>query len=152
MSLNRSKTNLMEPLILKATKVCPEVTLNPGESIFELSGRSYPEDVTSFYEPIIDWLKEYGKNPLEQTVCNVILDYFNTASSKMLLDIFSYFEDMKQEGHNVEVRWHYADDDENMHDAGKEYANIVDVPFEMVLLAENLVPGTISTVKSLTSS
>ena len=42
-------------------------------------------------------------------------------------------EDMIEEGHPVLVRWHYDDDDEDMQEAGEEYADMVDVPFEMVM-------------------
>jgi hypothetical protein len=122
----------MEPLILQGTKVCPEVVLDPVEKIFKLSGRSYPEDVTSFYEPVLGWMREYVKNPIDQTVFDIMLDYFNTASSKVMLDIFDHIEDMSKNGHLVQVRWHYSDDDEDMEEAGREYADIVQVPFEMI--------------------
>jgi hypothetical protein len=39
---------------------------------------------------------------------------------------------MIEEGHKVMVRWHYPEEDEDMKEAGEEYAEMVDVPFEMV--------------------
>jgi hypothetical protein len=39
-------------------------------------------------------------------------------------------EEMHQEGKTVLVNWHYASDDEDMADAGEEYAEIVEIPFE----------------------
>ncbi|MBR2886883.1 MAG: SiaC family regulatory phosphoprotein, partial [Bacteroidales bacterium] len=72
------------------------------------------------------------QNPLEKTVFNFKLEYFNTASSKLLLDVLLKLEDMYDAGHDVLVKWHYPDDDEDMEEAGEEYADIVEVPFEQV--------------------
>jgi hypothetical protein len=122
----------MEALTIKGTEDSPQVTLDLNANILELSGRSLPEDVNTFYEPVLDWIEEYSKNPLPNTVFNFKLTYFNTASSKVILDILTQFEEMTEEGHQVLVRWHYPDEDEDMMEAGEEYADMVEVPFELV--------------------
>ena len=80
----------------------------------------------------MSWLEEYAKDPLDITIFNFKLTYFNTASSKIILDILTHFEEMIEEGHEVMVRWHYPEEDEDMLEAGEEYSEMVDVPFEMV--------------------
>ena len=60
------------------------------------------------------------------------MDYFNTASSKMLLEIFEKFKDMQEAGHKVSIDWYYQEDDEDMQDAGEDYADIVEVPFNFI--------------------
>lgn len=122
----------MEALTIKGTEDSPQVTLDLNANILELSGRSLPEDVNTFYEPVLSWIEEYSKNPLPSTVFNFKLTYFNTASSKVILDILTHFEEMIEEGHQVLVRWHYPDEDEDMMEAGEEYADMVEVPFELV--------------------
>jgi len=122
----------METLRIEGTEDSPEVIFDLDANILELSGRSLPEDVITFYTPIVRWIVEYTKNPLENTVFNLKLTYFNTASSKVILDILTHFEDMMEEGHAVLIRWHYPDDDEDMQEAGEEYSDMVDLPFEMV--------------------
>jgi hypothetical protein len=110
----------------------PTVILDAENDIFEISGRSLPEDVAAFYEPVLNWLEEYAKSPNQKTIFNFKLVYFNTASSKLLLDILMKLESMHEAGCDVLVRWHYPDDDEDMKEAGEEYADIVSVPFEQV--------------------
>jgi hypothetical protein len=110
----------------------PSVILDAENEIFEISGRSLPEDVASFYEPLINWLEDYSKSPNQKTVFNFRLVYFNTASSKVLLDILMKLETMHEAGCEVLVRWHFPEDDEDMKEAGEEYADIVSVPFEQV--------------------
>ncbi len=122
----------MQIIKIKGTDDTPNVILDKENGIFEISGRSLPEDVAAFYEPILNWLDSYSENPLEKTVFNFKLEYFNTASSKLLLDVLLKLEDMYEDGNEITVRWHYPDDDEDMQEAGEEYADIVEVPFEQV--------------------
>ncbi len=100
--------------------------------ILDVSGRSLPEDVTAFYEPIIRWLDDYATSPNAKTIFTFKLVYFNTASSKLLLDILMKLEQMHEDGKEMLIRWYYPEDDEDMQEAGEEYADIVDVPFEQV--------------------
>ena len=122
----------MSVIKIQGTDDTPTVTLDKENNIFEISGRSLPEDVVVFYKPILDWLDEYKNDPLDKTVFNFKLEYFNTASSKLLLDVLLRLEDINNDGHEVLVKWHYPDDDEDMEEAGEEYSDIVDVPFEQV--------------------
>ena len=110
----------------------PTVILDAENEIFEVSGRSLPEDVTAFYEPILLWLDEYALSPNPKTIFTFKLVYFNTASSKLLLDILMKLEQMHEDGKDMLIRWYYPEDDEDMQEAGEEYADIVDVPFEQV--------------------
>jgi len=122
----------MEVIKIVGTDDTPSVTLDVANEIFEVSGRSLPEDVAAFYEPILDWIERYSEEATGKTVFNFKLVYFNTASSKMLLDILLKLEEMYESGKEVLVRWHFPDDDEDMQEAGEEYAEIVDVPFEQI--------------------
>ena len=125
----------MEVIKIKGTDDTPSVILDKENELFEISGRSLPEDVTSFYEPILNWLDEYAENPNSKTVFSFKLVYFNTASSKLLLDILMKLEEMYENGNEVLIKWYYPEDDEDMEEAGEEYADIVDIPFEQVSYA-----------------
>ena len=120
----------MEALYLDETDETPGIKLDSEKNIFEFVGKSLPEDVTTFYNPILDWLDEYSKNLNDITEVVFRLDYFNTASSKMILDVLLKLEEFQESGKAVKVKWYFAEDDEDMEDAGAEYAEIVDVPFE----------------------
>ncbi len=122
----------MEVIKIIGTDDTPNVILDADNKIFEISGRSLPEDVASFYEPILDWLDDYAEEANPKTVFDFKLVYFNTASSKLILDILLKLEEMYEAGKDVLVRWHFPDDDEDMEEAGEEYADIVEVPFEQV--------------------
>jgi hypothetical protein len=125
----------MEVMKIAGTDDTPNIILDAANDIFEISGRSLPEDVAAFYNPIIEWMEKYNQSPKAKTVFNFKLIYFNTASSKMLLDILMKLEDLQKTGKEVLVKWHYAEDDEDMKEAGEEYADIVDVPFEQISIS-----------------
>ncbi len=121
----------MEVVKIAGTDDTPEVKIDPKKGIFEFSGRSLPEDVLSFYAPVLQLIEDYIQKPAKNSEVLFRLDYFNTASSKVILDILIYFEHISKEGHNVEIKWFYHQDDEDMAEAGEEYSEIVDLPFEM---------------------
>lgn len=124
----------MDAIYLEGTDDSPKVILDKDKKTFKLSGKSLPENVISFYDPIISWLKEYAKDPLDKTTFEIILDYFNTASSKLLLDIFMLLEEIQEKGPEVEINWHYADYDEDMKEAGLEYSEMVEIKFNHILI------------------
>lgn len=122
----------MRNLVIEPTSKTPKVILNADLGIFEISGRSIPEDSIGFYRKVLDWLDEYSKNPLPETIFKFHLEYFNTSSSKVLLDIFRRLERLHKAGHKVVIRWHYDADDEDMAETGQDYQALLDVPFELV--------------------
>ncbi|NPA36444.1 MAG: DUF1987 domain-containing protein [Chlorobi bacterium] len=124
----------MEVINIKGTDDTPNVILDKENAQFEISGRSLPEDVNMFFEPIMDWIDEYAEDPLDKTVFNFKLEYFNTASSKVILDILLKLEEIVENDKDVVIKWHYHEDEEDMLEAGEEYADIVSIPFEYVIL------------------
>lgn len=127
----------MEKLIIEATLNSPRVELNPEDNRFEFSGESRPENVRSFYLPILDWLERYAKN-LSNTgkknplTFNFNLEYFNSTSAKYILDIFKSLYTLHENGNEVLVRWHYEEDDEDMYEVGMEMSRMSRLPFEYV--------------------
>ncbi|MCU4175893.1 DUF1987 domain-containing protein [Carboxylicivirga sp. N1Y90] len=122
----------MELINIKGTDDTPNVILDKDNGQFEISGRSLPEDVNMFYEPILEWIDGYSESPNDKTVFNFKLEYFNTASSKIILDILLKFEEIVENGNDVLINWHYHEEEEDMLEAGEEYADIVEIQFEYI--------------------
>lgn len=120
----------MEIINLEGTEDTPRVLFDPSKNIFEITGRSLPEDCSQFYGPLLKWLDGYIASPNANTIFEVKLEYFNTASSKMILDVLSKMETLKEAGKQVTIHWYSHDDDEDMQEAGEEFAELVEVPFE----------------------
>ena len=116
----------MEILKLEGTEDTPKILLDKNSGIFEISGRSLPEDTAEFYKPIVDWVERYASAPNPQTHFVFKLEYFNTASSKLILDILNKLESIK----GTTIGWYHHEDDEDMEEAGTEFSELVEVPFE----------------------
>jgi hypothetical protein len=111
--------------------------LSADKGVLELKGRSIPENSIEFYKPIFDWVENYGNSPKPETQVNVVLEYFNTSSSKCILDFFKKLENLNNGGKTkVTINWHYEEDDEDMLEAGEDYQAIISVPFKMVAIEE----------------
>jgi len=126
----------MEPLIIEGTPKTPTVRFDADEGVIEIKGRSIPENSVEFYEPLVNWLEEYKKNPKAKTVVNIQLEYFNTSSSKCILDVFKKLEAIHKAKHEVEINWYYEEDDEDMLEAGEDYESIIRIPFKMIEIVE----------------
>lgn len=124
----------MNSLVIQPTIDSPYVNLDKHNNVFEIKGKSLPENVNVFYQPIIDWFSDYFKNPNEETIIHFKLDYLNTASSKALLSLLLVVEDAVKNGLIVKVKWYYEEDDEDMRDIGEEYSDLIQIPFEIIKL------------------
>ncbi len=126
----------MEALLIEGTQKTPTVQFEPGKGVLEIKGRSIPENSIEFYKPLVDWLEEYSSSPSEKTVVNVHLEYFNTSSSKCILDVFKKLETLHKSNNDVQINWYYEEDDEDMLEAGEDYESIIRVPFKMIEIVD----------------
>ena len=122
----------MEAYYLEASPKTPKIDFNPSADTFLMAGRSIPENSIEFYRALLDWLEKYVQNPLEYTIFEVKLEYFNTSSSKCLVEIFRKLERIHSEGKSVSIEWYYEEEDEDMQESGEDFKQIIKVPFKMV--------------------
>jgi hypothetical protein len=122
----------MESLFIEGTSKTPNVKFDANQGLIEIKGRSIPENSIEFYKPMVDWLDKYSKSPKSQTKVNVQLEYFNTSSSKCILDVFKKLETIHKANNQVQINWYYEEDDEDMLEAGEDYESIIRVPFKMI--------------------
>ena len=122
----------METIIIEGTPKTPSVNFDSASGILHLKGRSSPENSIEFYKPLVEWLDEYAAKPQAKTAVNIQLEYFNTSSSKCLLDLFKKLEGMHKSGNDITIKWYYEEDDEDMLEAGEDYQSIINIPFKMI--------------------
>ncbi|HSH52681.1 MAG TPA: DUF1987 domain-containing protein [Bacteroidales bacterium] len=122
----------MESISIEGTPKTPAISFNDETGVIEIKGRSIPENSIEFYRPLVEWLEEYSKNPQKLTTVNIQLEYFNTSSSKCILDVFKKLESIKKARNDVIINWYYEEDDEDMLEAGEDYESIIRIPFKMI--------------------
>ncbi len=126
---------MQKALKLKGTKESPEVVLDKEANQFIISGRSLPEDSFQFYQPVIEWMKEYAKDPLPVTELKTHFEYFNSSSIKQLLILFKTLESLIEGGKEAKIIWKYDEEDDLMEIKGKEFKRMLKIPMDLVEVA-----------------
>ena len=109
----------------------PEVKFDPENNYFIIKGRSLPEDANIFYDPFKRWLKNYFTGKVDD--CDFILqvDYFNSSSSRIILEMIYIIRDSINEGNNINIIWRYEEHDDEMMAVGEEIQAMIEVPIIM---------------------
>ncbi len=126
----------MQNVFIEGTGKTPVILFEPEKGLLEIKGRSIPENSTEFYKPLVDMLKKDPGTLSTPFTINFQLEYFNTSSSKCILDILKILANLKKEGKEVLINWHYDEDDEDMLESGENYQEIVNIPFKMIVLPQ----------------
>jgi len=116
----------MEPLYIEKTVSSPKIEFNATTHVHYIVGESYPDNLTNFYEPVWVWLKEYLGVLSEDAVFNIELLYFNSSSSKVLMDLFDILDEASQNGKVIVINWIYNSDDDALQEYGEEFAEDVE--------------------------
>jgi hypothetical protein len=114
----------MDKLIIAATKYTPAVVFDSHRNHLEIRGESYPENVTEFYAPLFAWLKSYLGEPVTSNpaiTVDIELTYFNSSSSKILLNIFDLLDAAATRGREIAVNWKYDPADDDNREFGEEF-------------------------------
>lgn len=119
----------MENFYLEETSKTPKLSFDQRTGKFLMSGRSIPENSIEFYRPLFEWLDDYVKTPSGKTIFDIKLEYFNTSSSKCLVEIFRRLERITPS--DVVINWFYEEDDEDMQESGEDFKEIIDIPIIM---------------------
>ena len=122
----------MNALIIKEEEGTPKIILDKDNQRFEVSGNSLPEDIIGFYLPIYKWFEEYMKDPNQHTKLVIKLNYFNSSSSKAILDIITNLAELTYKGFQVEVEWHYLEMYDDNLQTGKEFEGFAKIPFTYI--------------------
>ena len=122
---------MLDALIIESKEDIPKVVLDATNKVFQISVRSLPENAIGFYEPVLKWLHEYAENPLDITVFDFILEYFNTASAKQIAKILLVLENIAKK-QKVAINWHYKKEDSDMLSSGTRFSKLIDLNFSFV--------------------
>ncbi len=121
----------MENLLISSTKRTPEVSFSVDGRLV-LSGRSIPEDPTQFYDKLFEWVFYYCQNPSNTTTVDISLEYFNSGSSKAILEILRALVDSAAKGKQISVNWYYEEGDDDILERGEYYESILGIKFNFI--------------------
>ena len=117
---------------VESTERTPKVEFNNATNELLLEGICIPELTHDFFKPIIAFVHEVGETGIKQFILTVKLHFFNTGSSRYILELMKNIQKLKEKGVAVKYKWYYNDDDEDIEEAGSSYAFILEETFEMI--------------------
>lgn len=121
----------MEPLIINATTETPLITLDGSAGMFSIVGKSYPENVVEFYQPVFNYIDEYKLNTKPKTVLQFNLIYYNTATSKIIVKLIMKLKELATD---FEIKWLCRKDDDLMIEKGEEIQELLNVNLQIVYI------------------
>ena len=112
----------MDSMEIPATERSPAVSFDFANHRLRISGESYPEDVTAFYNPVFEALDRYLAE-LGAGRCRFDLEliYFNSSSAKAIMMLLEKLDAAAANGASIDVHWYYDEEDDTMQELGEEF-------------------------------
>jgi hypothetical protein len=98
----------------------------------EISGESFPEKTAEFYDGLVAWFKQYMEEVRGPVDFSIRLSYFNTSSSKRILEMLILLQKYAESGEKVKCRWYYDPEDLDMEEDIEDLKIISKLPIEML--------------------
>lgn len=113
----------MEPLQIPATTCTPLVDFNHTTHQLLIRGESYPENTTQFFTPLFRWVEEYLQQlGADAARVNLDIKYFNSSSSKMIMNLLDAFDQATAQGKQIQLNWIYHVENDVAKEYGEEFA------------------------------
>lgn len=124
----------MENLAIEGTKSSPYVHFDASAGLLEIRGKCYPENAAKFFAPIFSWLADYlSSAPVQLVTVDIEMIYFNSSSSKALMNLLETLDGAASQGVRIEVNWRYHEENDTILEAGEEFKEEVsELTFNLV--------------------
>lgn len=122
----------MSKLELAKSVDTPSVNFDHEKGTLRIEGESYPENAMEFYRPLLESLKTFVEERGVTMDVEFKMQYFNSSSSKCLLDVFDILEEYAGQGHKVVVNWFFQEDDEDIKESGEDFAEDLNLDFNLI--------------------
>jgi SiaC family regulatory phosphoprotein len=122
----------MNPLRIEETDNTPHIDFNPDTGDLWLTGESFPDLAHEFYKPVVEWFQSYVASTRGPIYLRFKFSYFNTSTSKYIINFLSLAEGASAAGRSIEVEWHSPKEDNNIKKNGLELADGFNIMFRTV--------------------
>lgn len=114
----------MERIRIAEEDRSPYVLFDGDKAILEIGGISSMENAADFYQVVLDGIEQFKKDYTYPLAVTLDFHAFNTSSARQILAVLKAAKDIP-----AIVKWVYEDDDEDMLEAGEDYASMVNMEF-----------------------
>ena len=120
----------MEEFFLEASERHPEIRLREG--FISIKGHSIPQDHRTIYQPVLDWVKAYTRNPSPHTEVFLHLEFSDCDSTKAIMDILKTLAICQKTNHEIKMifNWIYLKEDGSIKELGEFLENKLNLTFK----------------------
>jgi hypothetical protein len=119
-------------LVIEEERHTPRIIIDPAKNVFEITGKSFPEDSKQFYKPVLEWL-DSNSSAMPRTI-NFKFNFFYISSSSIIAikQLLLKLKEYRQKGVDVRILWHYDSDDEDIRKTGEDYVKVTQLDFQFI--------------------
>ena len=104
----------------------------------EILGESVMEEPFSFYEKLYKWLESYIQNTTKDIELNIKLTYFNSGSSKGILEIIRLLkEEQTKEQRKIIINWYVVEDDSDIQEEVDDFIIYTKAKINKIIMNED---------------
>lgn len=115
----------------KGVYFIPNVHFNAETGHCVLEGESYLENTWDFYTKLVNWLRAYAETG-QPIVFDFKLTYFNTSSSKGILEVLEFLKEYESKGGAIVLKWYYPQDDEDILEEAEDFVEDTQLDIELI--------------------
>ena len=130
---------MISDLYIPATNKSPEISLSANGKI-TISGRCFPTEPNEFYTPVMDWASEYCREPAEETVVDLAIQYLNCPNRGKLYWFLKKLLEVTLADRKLVINYLYEADDEDMREYGATLQESVKHPVNIQPVDKLILP------------
>jgi len=116
------------------TTSTPYLLIDEKKNYLKLEGRSFHENITDFFKEVFDWLDVYLTTDFGSFTFDLEMDYFNSATSKLLHNMLMKMDKYTTDKNKVIVNWITTEDNDIIIECGEDLLDEVEkLTFNMVI-------------------
>ena len=121
-------------MIIREKLNTPYIKLDKESCKLTIIGKSYPEDASLFYTPLVEEIETCKKDLKESKITiKIALEIMNSVSTKYL---FQVIKEIYESAKETEIKWYYEADDECMLEEGGYFEDsFPDSKFKLIEVA-----------------
>ncbi|MDT8411797.1 MAG: DUF1987 domain-containing protein [Vicingaceae bacterium] len=112
---------MLKKINIKQKELTPLVCVDKKNTKLVFKGVCVPENTYEFFNPIFKWIDEYSLKPIKEFKFQFELDYFNTSSSRMILELMKRIQKIP----NQYIEWLLFEDDEDINEVVNDYNELL---------------------------
>jgi hypothetical protein len=110
----------------------PKVIYEEMKGTISMKGRSISPEVKRYFDDFIPYFEEQIKSKPMNLKIDLDFEYFNTVTSRILLNFFKIAKTVEEEKFKVNIDWYVEEGDDDMADAAYDYQEMTGLKINII--------------------